>query len=267
MEVWESCGIAFPYDIATLWWSRHQLFNTLNDTTITDSVLIAFRDSLEQAEKGLLDSLSRLMCDNSTDSATLQAHYAVNSTTTPVDSREQHHKNVNEICMQHNLAKVDTFSQAQVQQLQNIAQLCPYTDGPAVYMARVLLAPIDSTEYANNCERIVLSGGSSKRSSGSDGESNSNQSSSITDQPLKRGFKLYPNPNNGKMQVDYKLGEGESGQLIIMDVSGKQLREYQLPGDKQNLHIGESELKAGIYFYQVNINRKTIKTGKLIIIN
>ena len=55
--------------------------------------------------------------------------------------------------------KVSTFFRTiQIAILQNIAQKCPYTDGAAVYYARVLLMPYDSTEYFDECEIVSFGG-------------------------------------------------------------------------------------------------------------
>ena len=79
-------------------------------------------------------------------------------------------------------------------------------------------------------------------------------------------FNLYPNPNNGNMQLDYTLGHREKGELIIYDIRGKELRNYQLTEGKGVLVIGETAFKNGIYLYKIRVNDKVVITDKLVII-
>jgi hypothetical protein len=82
----------------------------------------------------------------------------------------------------------------------------------------------------------------------------------------ERKIKLYPNPNNGNMQLDYSLNEGETGIVKIMDVTGKLVATYVLEKDKANIAISEAALKNGVYFYQIIVNGEVIKSDKLVII-
>jgi hypothetical protein len=81
-----------------------------------------------------------------------------------------------------------------------------------------------------------------------------------------RKIKLYPNPNNGNMQLDYSLSEGENGIVKIMDVTGKLIITYVLEKDKTNIAISEAALKNGVYFYQIIVNGEVVNSDKLVII-
>jgi hypothetical protein len=82
----------------------------------------------------------------------------------------------------------------------------------------------------------------------------------------ERKIKLYPNPNNGNMQLDYSLSENETGIVKIMDVTGKLVASYVLEKDKTNIAISEAALKNGVYFYQIIVNGEVINSDKLVII-
>ena len=79
-------------------------------------------------------------------------------------------------------------------------------------------------------------------------------------------FKLYPNPNDGSMQLDYSILSGQNGKLIIFSLIGNKLSVYKLESGKKTLKINEGELKNGIYFYKIVLNNKEITRDKLVII-
>jgi hypothetical protein len=79
--------------------------------------------------------------------------------------------------------------------------------------------------------------------------------------------KVYPNPNDGTMQFDYSLAQGNIGEFVIYSLSGVKVAEYRLAeGDKNTLRITEPNLVDGIYFYTEIIDGAVITNGKLIII-
>jgi PKD repeat protein len=79
-------------------------------------------------------------------------------------------------------------------------------------------------------------------------------------------FNLYPNPNDGNMQVDYKIPENKTGILEIYDVLGRKLLNYSLSSGKNTFVISGSILNKGIYFYQATAGNKWISIGKIIVI-
>jgi Secretion system C-terminal sorting domain len=82
----------------------------------------------------------------------------------------------------------------------------------------------------------------------------------------KIGLKVYPNPSNGLMQVDYKIAENAKAELIIYDLTGRMLSSYQMDGGTNSLQIDEDKLDNGIYFYQVIINNEIIESNKIVIV-
>jgi hypothetical protein len=79
-------------------------------------------------------------------------------------------------------------------------------------------------------------------------------------------FDLYPNPSDGNLQLHYTLQANEKGKMLVYDLSGKQLKEYLLPSNNSQLQITNSDLESGVYFYQIIINDRIMKSDKLIII-
>lgn len=77
---------------------------------------------------------------------------------------------------------------------------------------------------------------------------------------------LYPNPNNGLMQLDYVLNEGEVGEFKILDVTGRVVAQYNLNVNEYILQINQSDLSNGVYLYQLLTNGKVVNADKLIIV-
>ncbi|MEI6489443.1 MAG: T9SS type A sorting domain-containing protein [Bacteroidota bacterium] len=78
-------------------------------------------------------------------------------------------------------------------------------------------------------------------------------------------FKLYPNPNDGTMQLTYTLPENENAILTITNILGETLTTYKLENHSTSLNIKETKLENGIYFYQIYNNNKQVYSGKIII--
>ena len=74
---------------------------------------------------------------------------------------------------------------------------------------------------------------------------------------------LYPNPNNGSMNIDYNIKE--DARLEIMDITGKLVVTYNLPATGTTLQIKNNYLQNGMYLYRVISNDKLIKLGKFVV--
>jgi len=86
-------------------------------------------------------------------------------------------------------------------------------------------------------------------------------------------FSLYPNPNNGAMQIEYEIPVTEAGmptcpigRVEIYDVLGKKLFNQSLFAGKNTFAISGNILDKGIYFYQAIIGNKRIAADKLVVI-
>ena len=79
-------------------------------------------------------------------------------------------------------------------------------------------------------------------------------------------IRLYPNPNDGNMTLEYQLNENEKGLFIIYDVTGKQLQSYNFNAGSSQLSINADTLHAGVYLYDVFINNVKAKTDRIVIV-
>ena len=68
----------------------------------------------------------------------------------------------------------------------------------------------------------------------------------INDISVNRNFKIYPNPNNGTMQLDYFIAEAEQGEFSIYDINGRKVLKNVLKGGSNQITISGTELENGI---------------------
>jgi hypothetical protein len=77
---------------------------------------------------------------------------------------------------------------------------------------------------------------------------------------------VYPNPINDHAFVDYKvLNDKIKAKIIIHNILGSPVGEYELPTLESKVKIRGEELNAGIYFYTLYIDNEGVMTRKLIV--
>ncbi len=85
---------------------------------------------------------------------------------------------------------------------------------------------------------------------------------------LISGIKLYPNPANESVNLNYRVVENEIVKITIFDIYGKEvkkcLNEFQEVGE-HILKMDTSKLSSGMYF--ISIENKNIKTFEKLIVN
>jgi hypothetical protein len=76
----------------------------------------------------------------------------------------------------------------------------------------------------------------------------------------------YPNPATHYIQFDYRLTDRTSeGKITVYNLLGSVIGDYRLNNYANRLQIPVDNLKAGIYFYTVSINNKSLITKKFIV--
>jgi ribosomal protein S6 len=116
----------------------------------------------------------------------------------------------------------------------------------------MLVQPYDSllTVYENICE----------------GEQNRMMFSETNTTITFREFTIYPNPNNGSMNLNYEIGSHDKGEVIIYDISGRKINAYVLNANVNILKIDENALENGVYMYSIFINGQIAQSDKIVII-
>ncbi len=137
------------------------------------------------------------------------------------------------------------FDSTETAELQSVAYQHPLLGGESVYLARILLW----IEVVDDKTLIAKSLVHKPKPKATNPDS----------------FKLFPNPNNGEMQLNYKLQDNESGYVILLNILGEKINTYPFAKDSNVLNITEKHLDNGVYFYQVFVNSQRVYSDKFII--
>lgn len=76
----------------------------------------------------------------------------------------------------------------------------------------------------------------------------------------------YPNPASHYIQLDYRMSDRMSeGKITVYNLLGSVIGDYRLNNYDNRLQIPVDNLKAGIYFYTISINNKSLITKKFVV--
>jgi parallel beta-helix repeat protein len=129
----------------------------------------------------------------------------------------------------------------QIVTLTGIAEQGPISGGPAVYDARNMLF-----QEFNDSSALRMAP----------------QPHTVAPSPLPR---IYPNPSNGTLMLNYELEGGQTGILQLYDISGRIVRSYSLVSGVPMQQFDAGEVPDGLYFYTIVINGEAILSEKLVI--
>jgi len=123
--------------------------------------------------------------------------------------------------------------------------------GEAFYQARNLAMDIkqEVIDFVDNCDKLPR---------------RAMQAIQAATEKENSVFKLYPNPNDGNYVIDHPINT--EGELIIYDVTGKQLYSYIINAGSNKTLIVSDNLNNGVYLYEIRANNQKVDSNKLIII-
>ena len=225
--------------------------------TAINAELQKFKKDVDNSNMGKLDRIGKIACHDTCKATLLSAKNNCNSII-PENDVEKNFKIINSIILAKRAVERKKFTSEEINSIKAIANLCPFSDGPAVYSARVLMTRIDKVylHYKNECERTNYLGGYNKW------EGSEEEESILLD--TSNTVLIYPNPTMDILNIAVKLEEGQTGSLEIYNLQDKKIIQHKLLGD-QNI-ISTKQLNSGIYFYRIYIDNNLKKTDKLIII-
>ncbi|MBI4648577.1 MAG: SBBP repeat-containing protein, partial [Bacteroidia bacterium] len=95
---------------------------------------------------------------------------------------------------------------------------------------------------------------------------NNESEKNISVKPPESYFYIFPNPNDGNMQLEYSFASGYDGKLIVRNLQGVEVDNYYLSGKSNRAWINTGNMPNGIYFYTLYEGSQKIKIGKIIIV-
>lgn len=197
----------------------------------------------------LVDSLIEQYVYTNNKSLLNQAK-SVNSAIVASNNQEQNLKNYNAIyCV---FVEDDNLvTSNQINDLHNLAQLCPFTDGLAVYEARGLVRNWnDSTNYYNPCENNIP-----EEFNNFSRFANGHENAQDAVQTM-----VYPNPSNGHLTITVSLKDCI---FEVYDVIGKKVMSQKLNDNETKVDV--SSLNNGTYLYKITQHNIVIKADKLVL--
>jgi hypothetical protein len=140
--------------------------------------------------------------------------------------------------------------------LWDVGALCPYINGPSVYLARTMLFSLDSVwlSLGNECEQPMFIEPSERRSQ-------------IDEEDTEEGkltVQVYPNPSTGILHVGF-LGEMDGiYSFYAYTLDGRNVQQAKLSETQNTVNL--SGLSAGIYFVKVSsLKEDGLWRGKIIL--
>ena len=139
-----------------------------------------------------------------------------------------------------------------------IALMCPFEQGRAVYGARVLLTYVDLpfADYRNDCEQPGYTGGGKSRPGA---QSTSQKNQALAPKPEKPMVEVFPNPNNGTFTV--VLPNAKPARIELINAMGQVLHSANLKG-RETL---TPHLAPGLYLCRVWQDNHVVHQSKLIL--
>jgi hypothetical protein len=214
-----------------------------------------FKDSVDAANLKHIDDIKRELT-YPLDSAHIVSISEKNNSFYPLNNIENNYKDVFAHAIANPELKDSIYSEIELEKLREIASKCPYKEGNAVYLARVLLHGFEDIEYLNKCEIVEPPITNNQRK----GSSNNQEDSKPIIFETSTDFDVYPNPNNGKFSLMCPLNSSFNYELISL--TGQIIKGGNIQNSSNKLEFDLSNLSKGIYQLKVISNWK-IKVFKI----
>ena len=244
-----------PYNMypqSESWQAKKDVYSMLKSDTLftylTDTVLTQFVDSMMVSPLEAQKSAVAFFSNDSLNVAQLLNNASATNTLT-----EQSLKTLNNIAFRADTVAL-VYTTSEISWLQFMAAQCPYEYGPAVYMARAMLAPVDTTVYANMCENLMDSVNSRSMIDGSMNETENEVFLSVS-----------PNPAADQISAGIYSQNEEMWNWKIISLDGRSV----FSSGKMTTNIYEtidvSNLSNGVYLFSANKENNSL-TKRLVIV-
>lgn len=220
-------------DLAGVEWQLGDYGLSQQDSAALDSSRALIRVQLDQ-RRALLDTRrATIQSTRDTVAATLISQNAGLADTAVYETVE---KAVNAIFLQA-IAQDAGFSEAQLEDLEGIAGLCPLADGEAVLQARAMLAfatgRYEAWDDSTACLSVLERGIRAKR-------------------PVENRISVYPNPANNEIHIKYQMTWEKPGAFLLYNAFGQVVMQRIFTDKSGMLVLSVANLPAGIYHYTIS---------------
>jgi hypothetical protein len=239
------------------WLNQRSLYQNLmlqNIDTNPYPDLSSFKTKTSSNSIGQFNNVDALFKDAiiSDSKSSITNALILNNSVKSSNAMEWNQKTVNNIYASY-LSNNGNLDKIQIAELERISELCPITNGVAVYKARTLVFNYTGKKYTSSCEHTQVndSPGTGNRLA---------NSSSENSQTVENEIKIYPNPSSSEIFIE--TGRYTNCELIMFNLLGQQVIKQIVNGKTK---IDVNHLNNGTYFYSISQNETVLKRDKLII--
>jgi len=174
---------------------------------------------------------------------------ALNSSISPTNAVEGNYKLFYEL---YGKFATDNFNAQDQFNLEQLAMLCPGTEGAVVYQARALKSYITKAvfSYNDNCDEVKYS-------------ARENTLESNNEITTRWNAELFPNPNQGSFTLVSKK-PNEALLVYVKDVNGRVLHQTKIITDNF-VYLLDLKLLNGIYFITIENEQHETITKKMVV--
>ena len=228
-----------------------------------------------------------MLGDSNISQADFEARYAEalirNMAIGSSDVWEQHVQDVNLIEMKWVRYGSDSLTNADTSLLHTLAASCPFVEGTAVYIARVLWSYYEPDAFYD--DRYLCTTGQNKQAGQGDGYYNVDSfiNSQIEDQlngqpriennetPLvkskieqgEQSITIYPNPASTQITISYQ--SKKDGVFILYNTLGEIVMKTQLSSQNTKVHLTLLDIANGVYHYKIEFTDCLLAQGNITI--
>jgi len=79
-------------------------------------------------------------------------------------------------------------------------------------------------------------------------------------------FRLYPNPANTEVTLEYSVAQNDEAVLNLMDVTGRVVSSQKLvSGDHSTVAVNVADIASGVYYSDLRVNGQSVQKDKLVV--
>jgi PKD repeat protein len=145
---------------------------------------------------------------------------------------------------------IESITNAEWEEIERIAALCPLEYGSAVYEAHGLLMTKGVADSSYDFEQNCISFAENR------------SKSAIQDESIE----VFPNPTTGLIHINF-ANNNLADKFILSNLLGQKIYEYTIPENQTQIDLDLSPMENGIYMFNILCKNQTIQKGKVIIID
>ena len=269
--------IAHWLDVRKLFAYLETHYGFRNSNSIISTFYLNELNSLNNIVKGTDEDIIKLVNTvGSQNQTTFMENMAIaeasNSNIVSANMQLLNERTINDIYLKLARFGTEAINEEDSSKIEMLAKQCPYIGGSAVYKARTLWAMIEPTAMYDDiklCNSIGVYRASNSSANSSGLFTNENdylknlQPDYSKKMDAKNEIKVYPNPANQIVNVNYTIAE--NARFKIIDLLGRVEIETEILSRNNFVSLDVSKLHTGIYVYQISTENEIIKSGKLTI--